>query len=170
VSEPGGSDTFVVRLATPADRETIQEILEDARRWIAEQGHVQWKFPFGFDWIDEKQANDEFYVAAQRGVTVAVLRLLWSDPVFWGERDDGTAVYVHSLAVRRNLAGQGVGRQLLGWAESEARVNGRRLLRLDCALSNPALFRYYERAGFTPVGPRWVGEASVMLFERELDV
>jgi ribosomal protein S18 acetylase RimI-like enzyme len=169
VSEPEGSDEFIVRRASLADREAIGAFLEEARLWIADQGHVQWTRPFRADWIDEKIQSGEFYLATQRGVPVAVVRLLWADPVFWGERDDGSAAYVHSLAVRRDLAGKGIGGRVLRWAEAQARARGRRSLRLDCALSNPALFRYYERSGFTPVGPTCIGDACVMLFERELD-
>jgi GNAT superfamily N-acetyltransferase len=59
---------------------------------------------------------------------------------------------VYNLAVRRAWAGQGVGRQLLQWAERKAAEAGRRYLRLDCVPTNAFLRQYYEDAGFTARG------------------
>lgn len=154
--------------AVSHDRPAIAAILEGARRWLADRGINQWGFPFGADWLDPKIAAGEFWVVHLDGEPVAVVRLLWSDPQFWGERDDGSAAYVHTLAVRRNLAGQGIGSWVLNWAEEQAQSAGRSVLRLDCAASNPALFAYYERAGFTALGPAQVGHAEVVLFEKPI--
>jgi len=154
--------------AVSHDRPAIADILEGARQWLAGRGIKQWAYPFGADWLDPRIAAGEFWVVRLGGEPVAVVRLLWSDPLFWGERDDGSAAYVHTLAVRRDHAGRGIGLWILAWAEEQARATGRRFLRLDCAASNPALFAYYERAGFTALGPAQVGDARVVLFEKPL--
>ena len=36
-------------------------------------------------------------------------------------------------------------------------------------VDNPALVAYYEREGFTPLGPAQVGTATVILLEKAID-
>ncbi|HKG24765.1 MAG TPA: GNAT family N-acetyltransferase [Thermomicrobiales bacterium] len=164
----GEPPQLTVTPAVPHDRPSIAAILEGARRWMTDQGIKQWALPFGADWLDPKIAAGEFWVVRSGGEPIAVVRLLWADPLFWAERDDGSAAYVHTLAVRRDHAGQGIGLWVLRWAEEKARAAGRRVLRLDCAASNPALLAYYERAGFTAQSLVKVGHATVMLFEKTI--
>lgn len=64
----------------------------------------------------------------------------------WGEMAE-PAGYVHMLMVDRNLAGHGIGRAMLSWAEQLIADSGRRLARLDCVRSNRRLRTYYESAG-----------------------
>lgn len=154
--------------ARAADQPAIAAILDEARRWMAGRGIAQWTLPFSDEWIAAKIAADEFWVARLAGEPVAVVRLLWADPLFWGERDDGSAAYVHTLAVRRDRAGCGVGVWLLDWAAAQARARDRRALRLDCAADNRGLCAYYARAGFTARGSARVGSTTVMLFEKIL--
>jgi GNAT superfamily N-acetyltransferase len=150
------------------DLPEIAAILEDAQRWLRSRGIPQWTRPFDREWIAPKIAAREFFIARLHERPVAVARLLLSDPLFWGDRDDGDALYVHSLAVRREYSGQGVGQQFLDWAVEEARRSGRRFLRLDCAADNRSLCAYYERAGFIPFGPIEVGHAVMLLFEKPI--
>jgi GNAT superfamily N-acetyltransferase len=157
-----------IALATPADHQAIGAILDDAREWIAARGIAQWSRPFDDEWIAARIASGEFWVGRLAAEPVAVVRLLWADPVFWGERDDGAAAYLHTLAVRRGWHGQALGARLLDWAAGMARTTGRQTLRLDCMADNLALRRYYERAGFTPVAPSRLGDETVMLFEKVL--
>jgi GNAT superfamily N-acetyltransferase len=151
------------------DLPEIAAILEDAQRWLQSRGISQWTRPFDREWIAPKIAAGEFIIAQLNQVPVAVARLLWSDPLFWGERDDGAALYIHSLAVRRAYAGQGIGQLFLEWAAEQAQCSGRRLLRLDCDAGNHSLCAYYERAGFTSVCSVQVGHATMMLFEKRLN-
>jgi GNAT superfamily N-acetyltransferase len=150
------------------DLPEIAAILEDAQRWLRGRGIPQWTRPFDREWIAPKIVAGEFFIARLDRFPVAVARLLWSDPLFWGERDDGAALYIHSLAVRREYAGQGFGQRFLDWAGEQARSSGRRSLRLDCDAGNHSLCTYYECAGFTPLGPAQVGLATMMLFEKSL--
>jgi GNAT superfamily N-acetyltransferase len=151
------------------DLPEITAILEDAQRWLRSRGIPQWTRPFDREWIAPKIAAGEFIIARLDRYPVAAARLLWSDALFWGERDDGAALYIHSPAVRRAYAGQGIGLRFLDWAAEQARSSGRRSLRLDCDAGNRALCAYYERAGFTPVCSVQVGHATMMLFEKPLN-
>jgi GNAT superfamily N-acetyltransferase len=157
---------LTITQATPVEWPEVTAILEDVQRWLRSRGSPQWTRPFDHEWIEPKVAAGEFFIARLNARPIAVARILWSDPLFWGDRDNGDALYVHSLAVLREYAGQGIGQQFLDWAAEEARKSGRCFLRLDCAADNRSLCAYYEGAGFVPLGNVQVGHATMMLFEK----
>ncbi|MET0183203.1 MAG: GNAT family N-acetyltransferase [Caulobacterales bacterium] len=92
----------------------------------------------------------EQIVAEKDGALVASMLLQWRDEVFWADRDDDAAGYVHRFAVKRAFAHSGATNALMTFASSEALVRGKRFLRLDCAPS-PRLCAFYERFGFQRV-------------------
>jgi ribosomal protein S18 acetylase RimI-like enzyme len=167
--EPRDSVALDLALAGLADVTAILALLENVRQWLAGKGIAQWTRSFTAAWIAERVSAGEFWIALHNGGPVAVVRLLWADPLFWQERDQGDAAYVHTLAVHRDYAGRGIGAWMLRWAEGRARARGRHALRLDCAADNSALLRYYERYGFTPITRQSVGPAVVLLLEKRLD-
>ena len=61
---------------------------------------------------------------------------------------DQPAMYWHTFAIRRSLAGQGLGYRLLQWGEEQVRGLGFAFLRLDCHHVNRRLRQYYVDAGF----------------------
>ena len=75
--------------------------------------------------------------------------------------------YLEAFAVHREYAGQGIGSELLGWAEREAERRSPYLY-LDCWAENRALRAYYRRAGFLEVDTLTLGEWRGVLFERTL--
>jgi GNAT superfamily N-acetyltransferase len=161
------SDSLRVITAAPADHAAIAAILEDVQRWLANRGIDQWTTPFTDAWIAQSIATGELHIARLHGEPVAVIRLLWADPLFWGNLDRGDAAYIHTMAVRRGHAGCGIGERLVGWAGEQASARGRRFLRLDCREDNPSLGAYYQRLGFTPRGSARVGGTIVTLLEKK---
>ena len=155
---------LTITQATPAEWAVVVAILEDAQRWLRSRDIQQWIEPFDRARIEPKIAAGEFFIARLGHYPVAVVRLLRADQFFWetplrrgrwrgapeGKGDDGDALYIHSLAVRRDYSGRGLGHQLLEWAATEARRLGRHYLRLDCSAGNPPLCSYYE----APASPR----------------
>ena len=87
------------------------------------------------------------YLALLADQAVGTFALQWSDQETWGRVPDD-AGYVHGLAVRRDFAGRGLGRELLGWTENRVFQSGKKCLRLDCTAGNDALDANYRRAGF----------------------
>lgn len=152
--------------ASSADVKPIWRLRRQREDWLASRGIDQWRpGEIPVSTIQDQVYQGEWYVVREERV-VAALRVLWSDPDFWGP-DDGKAVYVHGLMVDLDHAGNGMGTQLLDWAAGLARQQGRTHLRLDSALTNPGLTRYYERLGFTRKGQRQIGDLfEVLLWER----
>jgi GNAT superfamily N-acetyltransferase len=91
------------------------------------------------------------HLARLDGRPVATFVLRWSDERVWGP-DDGRAGYLHRLATHPEVAGRGIGAQLIAAAGDLTRACGRRWLRLDCDRDNERLRAYYERLGFAHAG------------------
>jgi GNAT superfamily N-acetyltransferase len=137
-----------VRPAGPDDVEAVADVLAEETAWLQAKGIRQWPARFPADFLLACAGRGELYAGTVDDRIVATVTLQWSDPSFWGDRQD--AGFVHRLAVRRSHAG--CGPVLLKWAEQEVRRRGRSFLCLDTLSSNIRLCRYYEKIGFRAVG------------------
>ena len=152
--------------ARAPDLETVLSILDGAALWLASRGIEQWgpgSSPRRR--IVDRMKNGEVYLFRLDGWPVGTLVLQWSDEETWGDVADDSG-YVHGLAIRRDQAGKGLGRELLCWAEDRVAAAGKEYLRLDCAAENRALNAYYERAGFRRRGRASVQGLEVCLYEK----
>lgn len=159
-----------VREARTADLDVVLSILEEAGRWLVSRGIDQWR-PGSFSRrrIAARIERGEMYLAELARRPVGTFALQWSDEETWGRASDD-AGYVHGLAIRRDFAGKGLGREILRWAENMAAASGKKYLRLDCVAENTALNEYYERAGFGYRGRLPVRGLEVSLYEKEVGV
>ncbi len=157
---------ITVRRAGPGDEAAVLALLNAAAAWLWARGVRQWE-PSSFTAATAgvAVAGREAYVAEVGGRPVGTFALLWADPDIWGEQPPN-AGYLHSLAVDRAFAGQGVGAVMLDAATAQVRAAGRAYLRLDCWAGNAMLRGYYASLDFTPCGEVHEATYSVALFER----
>jgi ribosomal protein S18 acetylase RimI-like enzyme len=148
----------------------VLSILEEAARWLECREIEGWK-PGSFcrRRIADRIGRGEMYLARLAGRSFGTFALQWSDEEVWGDVPED-AGYVHGLAVRRDFAGQGLGRELLRWAEERAALSGKEYLRLDCLAENRRLNEYYERAGFRRRGRARVWGLDGRLYEKRVGV
>jgi GNAT superfamily N-acetyltransferase len=143
---------FVVRLAVPDGLPLVMEIVAEATAWLTAKGIDQWPSPPNVHW-ERRMAmaieRREVFTAGFTATRFAIVRLTWSDE-YWP--DDGRAGYVHTMAIRDALHGQGIGKAILEWTTSETRQQGKSRLRLDCLAGSGRLRRYYENQGFVYQG------------------
>jgi len=153
----------------------VLTVLDEVAAWLASMGVQQWPHRFDAAWVRSAIEEGHTWLVDADELSVATITLDWSDQI-WGP-DDGSAGYVHRLAVRRHAAG--LGPQLLGWAAEETIRQGRHFLRLDCVATNRRLRSYYESAGFQARGDVEVGGAPgqridagprILLSRYELDL
>jgi ribosomal protein S18 acetylase RimI-like enzyme len=159
-----------IRVARIADLDTAMSMLEEAARWMARRGIEGWT-PNSFSRmrIADLIESGEMYLAVLDGRPVGTFTLQWSDGETWGDVPDD-AGYVHGLAITRNFAGTGLGRELLRRAEQMVSRAKREYLRLDCVADNEALNAYYRRAGFVYRGRAVVSGLAVSLYEKRVGV
>jgi GNAT superfamily N-acetyltransferase len=157
------------RIAESADVPTVVAILGEATRWLRERNiPTGWPLPYPAENLHRHVAERELYlVERDSSGAVATVTLQWTDVPFWGERPPDSC-YLHHFAVRRTVAGQGIGVQVLAWAEELARGRGRTFLRLDCMAADSKLVRYYAAHGFDHVGEKVVGGLRCALLVKSL--
>jgi GNAT superfamily N-acetyltransferase len=156
------------RPAIADDVTAIHALRRSLEDWMAARCVVQWPLrSLPVARIAAQVAAGEWYVVRDPLGLVGTVRLLWSDPDFWGA-DERPAVYVHGLMVDRRRNGEGIGTGLLDWAAQQGRLAGAQAFRLDCRTTNPVLREYYERYGFTAVGQRDFADFSCTLLELSL--
>lgn len=160
------TEQFLIRFGKAEDVPAVLDIWREAYGFMVSINALLWT-PDMFD-----SAAAERHVAAGelvigfdgKGAPSACMLLQKSDPFFWPDRPEGSALYIHRVAVRRAEAGRGWPGRLLTWAA----IQGRGLpLRLDCA-PRPKLMAVYESIGFVRVddGPVTRGPFTVMRYER----
>jgi ribosomal protein S18 acetylase RimI-like enzyme len=165
-----GFENLEIREARGADIDVVLSILEEAAGWLVRRGIELWA-PGSFSRrrIADRIECGEVYLATLAGQAVGTFVLQWSDEETWGSGQDD-AGYVHGLAVRREFAGKGLGRELLRRAENIAAAAGKKYLRLDCVAENTALNASYERSGFGYRGRAPVRGLEVSLYEKKVGV
>ena len=150
-------------------------LLKEAAEWLQGKNTQQWSFWINppqekVTWIKEGFANKEFYFVYKNEILLGMFRLMYFDEQYWGERPDrfDKAAYVHSLTIKREFAGQGMGALFLQKIEESLRSEGVFKFRLDCMQSNVGLCNYYERQGFVKVGEVQMSWAMQNLYEKSL--
>ena len=146
--------TDALRLAVPTDVPAAFRLYEARVAWMEQTGLRQWNatdylavYPPAYF---EKQARAQrLYVLEAAGALAGAVVLLTSDPR-WDAHPAAGAYYIHNLVT--DPAQRGAGRVLLAEVERLARADGRTCLRLDCAVDNAFLNRYYEALGYLPAG------------------
>jgi GNAT superfamily N-acetyltransferase len=139
--------------ATTAELEDLLAVLDEAAGWLRAAGIDQWPDRFESAWVEPAVERGETWLARLDGVVAGTITLDWDDPL-WSDLD-GTAGYVHRMAVSRSAPG--LGATLLDWAAATSRALGCAQLRLDCVSSNDRLRTYYESRGFRHHGAVPVG-------------
>lgn len=82
--------------------------------------------------------------------------------------EDSLALWVTQLQVRPSFRRRGLGKALLGFAESLARAKGKSALRLLGPDKDPRLRAYLAALGFAPLGARPQDGQDLRLFEKPL--
>ena len=164
-------DGITIRQATGGDAAIVDEMIREAAAWVDALGVVMWDDGE----LDAERIRDEvgrgmFFLAVIGGDVAGAIRFQLEDPLFWPDRPQGEAAFVHRLVARRAYKGRGVARALLAWAVQHARTQGRGLLRLDCDANRPKLHALYESCGFRLHSYRHVGPYYVRRYEMETGI
>jgi GNAT superfamily N-acetyltransferase len=168
-------------LITPAQREDLPEVLalfDETVAWLVSRGIVdQWgTAPFSEHqsrwaqfqrWID----RGAMFVARHHNKIIGTLAVGGEAPWYltrYYPEFPPSAFYLEAFTTSRSVAGRGIGRTLLQWAEQYTLQSGKSELWLDCWADNPDLCCYYQGAGFVPREQFNVGEWRGQFFDKQL--
>ena len=148
---------------------TVLNILDEAAAWIiANNMPSVWKpGEFSRETFAEQIGRGEVYVCSVDQTIVGTFVLQWSDKFWWGEKPSD-AGYFHKFAIKPAYAGQGIGQEMLKWAEAKAETAGKKFLRLNCIAADRKIRDYYEKAGFVHQGDVMGTKALASLYEKSL--
>ena len=131
------------------------DLIHQRIAWMDEVGIRQWNVT-DYDGVYPPeyyeacwQRGELFALTDADGVIVCAGCLKTADDR-WPDGHTASALYLHHLAA--DQAHKGAGRAFLRAAEEHAARNGCAFLRLDSAIDNPSLTRWYESQGYLPAG------------------
>ena len=157
---------ITLRQARPQDTALVRDILCEAARWASSKEGPFWQEAHLAEIVIAADVEAGIYFIIEcDGEAGGTLRFQLEDPEFWPDMSPGQAAYIHRLAVRRKIAGQGVSTAALEWAVRRTASLGRRVLRLDAQAMKMRLRALYERFGFTHHSNRQVGPYFVARYE-----
>ena len=131
-----------VRQAEAPDAPHLQEMLEEAARWVDALGEIMWEEgELAPGRVDAEIAAGQFFIATVSGDPAGAVKFQLDDRLFWPDLSADDSAFIHRLVVRRRYKGLGVSTALMQWAVARARTLGKRYLRLDCDASRPKLRR-----------------------------
>jgi GNAT superfamily N-acetyltransferase len=158
-----------IRQATPQDAESVAGILNEASQWLDNAGMSIWHdSELNSTRVTTDITAGLFFLAELSGAPAGTMMFQLEDLLFWPDRPEPNAAYLHRLAIRRDYAGTGLSTALLRWAVNHTQTLGRRYLRLDCFASRPRLRAIYENFGFQYQDDRQVGPYLVARYEYDV--
>lgn len=168
-------DNLTFKIAKQEELSLALSLLKEAAEWLRDKDTEQWSFWINpphkkVTWIKEGFQAKEFHFVYENEDLLGMFRLMYFDEKYWGTRDDrfDKAAYVHSLTIKRQFAGKGLGALFLRKIEEKLRGEEIFKFRLDCMKSNLGLCQYYENQGFKKVGEVEMSWATQNLYEKKL--
>ncbi|HIS49153.1 MAG TPA: GNAT family N-acetyltransferase [Candidatus Gallacutalibacter pullistercoris] len=137
----------IIKAETEEQKEQFLQVLRSANDRMAQKGIIQW-LPCHLTAEAVFEEGFEPYLLLCDGIPAATALLVTEDPVFWPEKQKGSAVYIHRLSVAQGFAGTGLPQKMLEFAAGYARKLGIFCLRLDCRADREKLRAVYEAFGF----------------------
>ncbi len=134
-------------------------ILREVAQWLLDSGQELWQL----DTLTPGNLFDAYtrgncYVMYADGVAAATFILQWKDPLYYPHVPDGTAGFIHKVAIRRAFAGRGLFAPILDFCRQTCLERGIHQIQLETDATRPALMRFYERHGFVPTYQKEIEE------------
>jgi ribosomal protein S18 acetylase RimI-like enzyme len=164
---------FSFQIIKESEVEVALDLFKEAAEIIAKKKVDHWQYWSNppqekIDWLKEGiRSKEYFFIISESADLMGMVRIMPEDELYWGKQNE-KAVYVHSLVIKEQYNGSGLGRKVLDKIASEASLRGIRYLRLDCDSKNPALCRYYENLGFKQVGTKKLPISIYNLYQRKI--
>ena len=146
-----------IRLAFPNEVDAIMQVIEEAKKCLAEAGSTQWQNGYpNTDTIIEDIISGQAYVALEEGELLAYAAVTKSpekayEDIYDGSWEGRESEYLvfHRIAVASDVQGQGVAQTFL-----EGLIEGFDYLdfRSDTHDKNKAMQHIFEKLGFKQVG------------------
>ena len=141
----------------PTDKEDLEFsywLFEEAIAYQKRKGYKIWN---GYDKavLQADVRNRLQYKITDGSHILCIFSVCYSDKVIWGERDRGSAIYLHRVVVNPNYKGLKLFGKIVDWARVHARKKNLTYIRMDTWADNPNIIEYYKGFGF-----KWIGTST----------
>ena len=167
-----------IRLAQRSDAKGIYTVhvaseveLDDALGWGLRLGTLDY-YERRLRLQSKGKHKRPMYVLTRGGIVIAMMSFGESAPGFWGKKKfadpSARALCVFDVAVAPSCQRQGIGTELMKYAEDEARNRGIRYVRLDAYAANPRSNAFYEKIGYRDTHRVAVRGTILVCYEKDL--
>ncbi len=144
-------ESYQIINTTNEDLEFIYSLFEEAIAYQKRKNYPAWN---GFDkdvLVKDVEQKQHYKIIIDQEIT-CVFSVLKADPLIWGEREKGDAIYLHRIVVNPKHKGVRQFDKILRWAINYVTHLNRKLIRMDTWAHNSNIIDYYKSYGFEFLG------------------
>ena len=161
---------YIFRQGTSADVSYIMELIKQRIEWMDKEGINQWNKTHYLEHYPScyyKHAAERgvLYVLSNSNNQIIASTVVLTEDERWMPTDTD-ALYVHNLVAA--IGERGAGKKMIQYVEELAHSQNKNFVRLDCAIGNEELNKWYEKLGYKSVGTTVDGEYQGCLREKKL--
>ena len=126
--------------------------------WDSAVQYQKFKAP-SFSWhqfpetiLHEIGKGQHYKIIDENNNIMIFFSLAKTDPLIWGEKEVGDAIYLHRIVANIDYKGTKFMNLILSWALIKARIARRKYVRMDTWAENEKLVNYYINCGFNLIG------------------
>ncbi|MBO0933689.1 GNAT family N-acetyltransferase [Fibrella aquatilis] len=149
--------------------EVFLHIVREVAQWLVDGGQVLWEpGTLTADNLFDRYTRHNCYVmyahqddagsTSRSPEPAGAFILQWESPIYYPDLPANTAGIIHKLAIRRSFAGQNLFQPILDFCKETCLERGIHEIQLETDATRPALMRFYERNGFTPLYQKQIHE------------
>ena len=147
------TENYIFRQARADEIQAVFDLIMGRVAWMDQVGIRQWnatkydqRYPLSY--YEHRRQMEELFVLTDGAGEILAVGALFHEDERWPEPD--SAFYLHHLASR--VDAKGSGRVFLQMAEEYTAQMGKTYMRLDSAIGNGTLERYYTSRGYVAAG------------------
>ena len=157
---------YIITKPNIDDVDEIMSLIDSRIKWMDKVHIEQWNKTHYFERYPKEYFINNieyFYIAKKENKIVGFLAAYTQDERWPNQRN---GYYIHHLTIDLNEKGLGI--IMLKYMEEEAKINNKEVIRLDSAVGNKKLEKYYTDLGYKEVGTCIDGLYKGILREKEI--
>ena len=141
---------YLVKNTEITDFDFICWMYDEAIRYQKRNNYVGWE-SIDKEYLKNEIENGLNYKLIQEDSILCAWGVVFSDPLIWREKENGSSIYMHRVVVNPNFKGQKLFQKVLKWAIDYSIESNLTSIRIDTWTANPAIIEFYKKYGFKVV-------------------
>ena len=150
---------YLVKNTEIKDFDFICWMYDEAIRYQKRNNYVGWE-SIDKEYLKNEIENGLNYKLIQEDSILCAWGVVFSDPLIWREKENGSSIYMHRVVVNPNFKGQKLFQKVLKWAIDYSIESNLTSIRIDTWTANPAIIEFYKKYGFKVVEEYTTGDTK----------